>query len=390
MIPYGRQNINQTDLDAVAKALKSDFITQGPKVPEFESSVAKYVNAKYAVASNSATSSLHVACLALGIKKDDFVWTPAISFVATSNSAVYCGAKIRFIDIEQDTFNISIPHLEAELKIAKKQGELPKLVIVTHMCGQSVDMTRLSILRKKYKFKVIEDASHAIGGEYNHQKIGSCQYSDISVFSFHPVKIITTAEGGICTTNQEDLFIKLKKLISHGITRDEGELIQSNAEPWFYEQQLLGFNYRMTELQAALGLSQIKRLDRFIKKRNVLAKRYLSLFKDSPFCMPKVIPNCVSSFHLFVIRLNSHESYKRNEVFKKLRRKGIGVNLHYIPIYKHPYYSNELGFKNTYLENSEDYYSRAISIPMYPDLTLKEQRYVVKMANQSIQEINKK
>ena len=390
MIPYGHQNIIQSDLDAVTKVLKSDFITQGPKVPQFESSVAKYVNAKYAVASNSATSSLHVACLALGIGNDDFVWTSAISFVATSNSAVYCGAKIRFIDIEQDTFNISMSHLESELKIAKKHGKLPKLVIVTHMCGQSADMKSLSQLRKKYKFKVIEDASHAIGGKYKNKKIGSCEYSDIAVFSFHPVKIITTAEGGMCTTNQKDLFIKLKKLISHGITRDENELMQSNPEPWFYEQQLLGFNYRMTELQAALGLNQIKRLDRFIKKRNILAAKYISLFKDSSLDLPEIISDCVSSFHLFVIRLKSDESYKRNEVFKKLRKKGIGVNLHYMPIYKHPYYSIDLGFKDTYLENAENYYSRAISIPIYPDLTPKEQMYVVKMIKKSLKETNKK
>lgn len=390
MIPYGHQNIIQSDLDAVTKALKSNFLTQGPRVPQFESAVAKYVNAKYAVASNSATSSLHVACLALGIENDDFVWTPAISFVATSNSAVYCGAKIRFIDIDKDTFNISMPHLEEELKIAQKSGELPKLVIVTHMCGQSADMKYLHKLKKKYKFKIIEDASHAIGGEYNNKKIGSCEYSDIAVFSFHPVKIITTAEGGMCTTNQKDLFIKLKKLISHGITRDENELTQASAEPWFYEQQLLGFNYRMTELQAALGLSQIKRLDRFIKKRNFLAKRYLSFFRNSPFDMPKIISNCNSSFHLFVIRLSPEESYKRNEIFRKLRHKGIGVNLHYIPIYKHPYYANELGFEGLYLENAEDYYSRAISIPIYPDLTSKDQRYVVEIIGQSLKEVNKK
>ena len=381
MIPYGKQDITQSDVNAVVSALKSDFITQGPKVEVFEQEIAKFVGAKYAIASNSATSSLHVACVALGIERGDIVWAPAISFVATSNAAVYCGATIKFLDIDKDNFNISIKGLEIALQKAKKEHSLPKLIIVTHMCGQSCDMFSIHKLSKKYKFKIIEDASHAIGASYKGKKVGSCVYSDITVFSFHPVKIITTVEGGICVTNKDTYFRSIKKLITHGITRNTEELESDNIEPWFYEQQLLGFNYRMNELQAALGLSQLKRLNSYIKKRNTLAKRYYSLFRDSEFITPRVHKDCVSSFHLFVIRLSDDDAIYRNDLFRLLRKKNIGVNLHYIPIYRHPFYRKQLGFRNFSLQNSEIYYSSAISIPLFPGLSAKQQKLIVHTMN---------
>ena len=388
-IPYGRQNISKSDIDSVVKVLKSDFITQGPVVNKFEEEISNYTNSKYAVASNSATSSLHIACLALGINKNDIVWTSAISFVASANCALYCGAKIDFIDIDKDSFNISIHHLEKKLIKAKQKNELPKALIAVHMCGQSCDMKRIFQLSKKYNFKIIEDASHAIGGSYMGNKIGSCRFSEIVVFSFHPVKVITSGEGGIATTNNKDLFLKMKSLVTHGITRDSNQIEISNPEPWYYEQQMLGFNYRMTDIHAALGLNQLKRLDRFVEKRNLLASRYNSLLKDLPINVPKISKKCKSAYHLYVIQLNKDMSNKRNQVFRFLRKHGIGVNLHYMPIYRQPYYKRSQYFKELFLPNSEDYFNASISIPIHTLLTAQEQKYIVKMIKFALNEANK-
>lgn len=387
-IPYGRQNISKSDIESVVKVLKSDFITQGPVVNKFEEEIAKYTNSKYAVASNSATSSLHIACLALGINKNDIVWTSAISFVASANCALYCGAKIDFVDIDKSSFNISVNELEKKLISARNINKLPKAIVVVHMCGQSCDMKRIHQLSKRFNFKIIEDASHAIGGSYRGKKIGSCSYSDITVFSFHPVKIITSGEGGIATTNNKDLFLKMRKLVTHGITRDLEQIEISNPEPWYYEQQLLGFNYRMTEIHAALGLSQLKRVDRFVKKRNILSSRYEKLLSDLPIHLPKISKDCQSAFHLYVIQLDDFLSSKRDEIFRFLRKQGIGVNLHYIPIYRQPYYKKNKYFKKLTLPNCEHYYKTSISIPIHTLLTAKDQKYIANKIKFILNETN--
>lgn len=372
LIPYGRQQISQDDIREVTKVLKSNFLTQGPEVPLFEETIARYVGAKFCTVANSATSALHLSCLALGIKKNDLVWTSPISYVATANAALYCGAKVEFIDIEEDNFNISPNHLEAQLIKAKKANKLPKAVIVVHMCGQSASMKSIYQLSKKYHFHIIEDASHAIGGEYLSKKIGSCQYSDLCVFSFHPVKIITTGEGGAITTNNQELENKLKRLVSHGVTRLKDYFEHEDDGPWYYEQSDLGYNYRMTEIQAALGRSQFKKLDSFVNKRNSIAKDYYDILNNLPLDMPQVNKDCYSSFHLFVIRLEKGLEHLRRKVFNDLLDNGFGVNVHYIPIYRQPFHRKSLK-KGFSLEAAEDYYSRAISIPIYPALNRKDQ-----------------
>lgn len=369
MIPYGRQSITESDIQAVVDVLRSDYLTQGPVVPAFENHIANYCGAKHAVAVNSATSALHIACLALGVGPGDIVWTTPITFVASANCALYCGADIDFVDIDPDTYNLSIECLTQKLEIAEKQGKLPKVVIPVHLCGQSCDMASIFALSQKYGFKIIEDASHAIGGRYKGEPVGNCKYSDITVFSFHPVKIITTGEGGMALTNQPELANDMQRLRSHGITRNPEEMTHAPDGSWYYQQISLGFNYRMTDIQAALGLSQVQRLDEFVTKRHDIAKQYNLFLENLPVLKPWQHPDSYSAFHLYVIRLKLDDLNKTHkEIFEELRQENIGVNLHYIPVYRQPYYS-QLGYsKNDYPE-AEKYYREAISIPMYADLS---------------------
>ena len=385
MIPYGKQDINQADIDAVVDVLRSDFITQGPKVDSFEKIVAKYCESDFAIAVNSATSALHISCLALGLEKNDWLWTSPNSFVASANCGIYCDAKVDFVDIDPISYNISVDALEKKLLDAKKNNLLPKIIIPVHFAGQSCDMKRIHELSKVYGFKIIEDASHAIGGRFLDCSIGSCKFSDITVFSFHPVKIITTAEGGLATTNSLQLFKKLEMLRSHGITRDPNYMISAPLGSWYYEQIDLGFNYRMTEIQAALGISQMKRLDDFVSSRHILKDRYDKLLDDLPVVIPHQDANCYSSLHLYPILIDTKKIRKsHSQIFEELRNLGIGVNLHYIPIHLHPYYQN-FGFKKGDFPNSEDYYSKAISIPLFSSMTLEEQDKVVNMLRKTLQ-----
>ncbi len=383
-IPYGRQSISNDDIDEVRDVLNSDFLTQGPRVPIFENNVAKYCNAKYAVATNSATSSLHSACVALGVSANDIVWTSANTFVASSNCALYCGADVDFVDIDLNTFNMCPIKLEEKLIVAKKKNKLPKVVIPVHMCGQSCDMKKIYMLSKNFGFKIIEDASHGIGGSYNGFKIGSCKYSDITVFSFHPVKIITSGEGGMSLTNNKKLANKLQMHRTHGITRNPEMLKNKDQGLWYYEELELGFNYRMTEISAALGNSQLNRLDSFVEKRHEIAKKYDQDLSDLPLDLPFQLPNNYSSYHLYVIRLQIENiEIIHQDFFKNMRSEGIGVNLHYIPVYKHPYYKS-LGFKDYICENAERYYKTAVSIPIYPELSIPEQDYVIEKISDNL------
>ena len=378
MIPYGQQEITQQDIDSVIDVLKSDFLTQGPQVPLFENAIKEAVNAQYAFAVNSATSALHIACLALGVGKGDVVWTTPNTFVASANCALYCGADVDFVDIDPDTYNLSADLLEDKLRYAKKNSQrLPKVVIPVHLCGQPCDMEKIHRLSKEFGFSIIEDASHAIGGRYKNRPIGNCEYSDITVFSFHPVKIVTTAEGGAATTNCSKIAQKLELLRSHGITRDEAVMQSVSHGGWYYEQVDLGFNYRMTEMQAALGVSQMSRLDQFVSRRNELADRYDELLKDLPLTIPSQIKDSYSGRHLYVVRLKLDEiNLSHREVFETLRQQGIGVNLHYIPVHTQPYYQG-LGFKVSQFPNAESYYSEAISIPLFHTMTFEQQDIVV-------------
>jgi len=339
VIPYGKQEITQADIDAVVEVLNSDFLTQGPKVPAFEQTICDHTGASYSVAANSATSALHIACLALGLGEGDYLWTSPITFVASSNCALYCGAKVDFVDIDPDTYNLCTKALEAKLIDAKKHNKLPKIVVPVHLCGQSCDMQEIHRLSKEYGFSIIEDASHAIGGKYQGKPVGNCEYSDICIFSFHPVTLVTTAEGGVSTTNSEELSTKMQLFRSHGVTRDK-QLMQSECDgDWYYQQIVLGYNYRMTELQAALGVSQMTRLSDFVARRHVLADRYNQLLADLPLKLPKQAADTYSGYHLYPILLNLDEiSLSHSEVFDALREKGIGVNLHYIPVHTQPYY----------------------------------------------------
>ena len=377
MIPYGRQDISETDIQAVVDVLRSDFLTQGPAVPAFENAVADYCGAGHAVTVNSATSALHIACLALGVGKGDVVWTSPITFVASANCALYCGADVDFVDIDPRTYNLSTERLAEKLAQAEKSGRLPKVVIPVHLCGQPCDMAGIHALSQRYGFKIIEDASHAIGGKYKGEPIGNCRYSDITVFSFHPVKIITTGEGGMALTNNENLAKRMQLLRSHGITRNEADMTHAPEGPWYYQQIELGFNYRMTDIQAALGLSQMSRLDEFVAKRHAIAKRYEQLLADLPVITPWQHPDGYSGLHLYVIRLKLAEIGKTHrQVFEALRAAGIGVNLHYIPVYRQPYYE-DMGFKAGLCPEAERYYLEAISLPMYPNLTEAQQDKVI-------------
>ncbi len=377
MIPYGRQDINEDDIQAVVDVLRSDFLTQGPAVPAFEKSITDYCGVDYAVAVNSATSALHIACLALDVGPGDVVWTSPITFVASANCALYCGADIDFVDIDPNTYNMSVERLSEKLQQAEKLGKLPKVLIPVHLCGQPCDMEKIHALSLKYGFKIIEDASHAIGAKYKNRSVGNCEFSDITVFSFHPVKIITTGEGGMAVTNNTHLAKRMQLLRSHGITRNEDEMTHSSQGPWYYQQIDLGYNYRMTDLQAALGLSQMQRLDHFVYRRHYIAERYNKLLEGLPVAKPWQHEESHSGFHLYVIRLKLAEIEKMHrQVFETLRGLRIGVNLHYIPVYQHPYYK-KLGFKSGYCLAAEQYYTEAISLPMYPNLTEIQQDIVI-------------
>ncbi|MFZ2738115.1 MAG: UDP-4-amino-4,6-dideoxy-N-acetyl-beta-L-altrosamine transaminase [Burkholderiaceae bacterium] len=383
-IPYGRQDINQADIDAVVAVLHSDFLTQGPLVPAFESAVSHYCGAQYGVAVNSATSALHIACLALGVGPGDRVWTTPITFVASANCALYCGATVDFVDIDPRSYNLSAERLAEKLAIAEKTGTLPKVVIPVHLCGQPCDMVGIHALSRQYGFKIIEDASHAIGGKYQGEPIGNCHYSDITVFSFHPVKIITTAEGGMALTNRAELARKMALFQSHGITRDVAHMTHASDGPWYYQQIELGYNYRMTELQAALGISQLQRLDPYVARRHALAQSYNLLLQALPVTTPWQHPDSYSGLHLYVIRLQLEQISKtQRQVFEALREQGIGVNLHYIPVPTQPYYQR-MGFKREDFPESERYYAEAISLPMFPAMTDSDQDEVVSAVQTSL------
>ncbi|WLH47909.1 UDP-4-amino-4,6-dideoxy-N-acetyl-beta-L-altrosamine transaminase [Pseudomonas beijingensis] len=377
MIPYGRQDITQADIDAVIEVLQSDFLTQGPMVPRFEQRVAQHVGASHALAVNSATSALHIACLALGLGTGDRLWTSPVTFVASANCGLYCGAQVDFVDIDPCTYNLCPLALERKLELAERENALPKVVVVVHLCGQPCDMQAIHGLATRYGFKVIEDASHAIGGKYQGEFIGNGKYSDITVFSFHPVKIITTAEGGMVLTNDAELANKMALLRSHGITRDAQQMTHESDGPWYYQQIDLGFNYRMTELQAALGVSQMERLDEYVGRRHQLAARYNDLLSTLPVTVPWQHADSYSGLHLYVIRLQLDKISKTHrQVFESLREQGIGVNLHYIPVHTQPYYA-QMGFKPEDFPAAQAYYREAISIPMFQTMSDEQQDRVV-------------
>lgn len=377
MIPYGRQEITPADVEAVLAVLQSDFLTQGPMVPRFEQSVASHVGAGHGVAVNSATAALHLACLALGLGPGDLLWTTPITFVASANCGLYCGADVDFVDIDARTYNICPEALARKLELAERQGRLPKVVVPVHLCGQSCDMQAIHALARRYGFRIIEDASHAIGGKYQGRFIGDCRYSDITVFSFHPVKIVTTAEGGMAVTNDPALAERMALLRSHGITREQKDMTRHADGPWYYQQVELGYNYRMTELQAALGVSQMQRLDEYVARRHHLAHRYDVALKALPVTTPWQHPDTYSGLHLYVIRLQQDRITKsRLQVFTELRDAGIGVNVHYIPVHTQPHYQR-MGFEAGSFPQAERYYAEAISLPMFPTLTEQQQDDVI-------------
>ncbi|KGE79131.1 UDP-4-amino-4,6-dideoxy-N-acetyl-beta-L-altrosamine transaminase [Halomonas salina] len=385
MIPYGRQDIQPPDIEAVLEVLHSDFLTQGPMVPRFERAVANKVGAGHALAVNSATSALHIACLALGLGEGDWLWTSPVTFVASANCGRYCGARVDFVDIDPRTYNLCPEVLEKKLSEAEKAGRLPKVLVAVHLCGQPCDMQAIHALGQRYGFRIIEDASHAIGGKYQREYIGSGRYSDITVFSFHPVKIITTAEGGMALTNDETLATRMNLLRSHGVTRDPELMTQEADGPWYYQQVELGFNYRMTELQAALGVTQLERLDDYVATRNRLAERYDALLAELPVITPWQHADSYSGRHLYVIRLDLEAIWTSHcQVFEALRERGIGVNLHYIPVHTQPYY-RALGFTPGDFPEAERYYAEAISLPLYPTMTEAQQDEVVKALRQSLE-----
>jgi len=383
-IPYGKQNISKNDVAAVKAVLKSEFLTQGNVVPRFEEAIADYCLVKYGVAVNSATSALHLACLSLGLCEKDWLWTSPISFVASANCGLYCGANIDFIDIDPRTFNICTIELERKLVKAEKDDKLPKIIVAVHLAGQSCDMERIHNLSVQYGFKIIEDASHAIGAKYHGKHIGNCKYSDITIFSFHPVKIITTGEGGIALTNNEELKDVMINLRSHGITKNNSKMINKPDGIWYCEQQFLGFNFRMTEIQAALGLSQLQRIDEFVTKRNKISEYYDKLLHGFPIVSQKRNNGYYSSFHLYVIQMELNQSgITQNQIFIEMRKKGIEVNLHYIPIYRHPFYK-KMGFDINDYPSSEKYYRQAMTLPIYPDLKLAQQKRVINSLEEAL------
>ena len=381
-IPYGKQHINEEDIEEVVNVLKSQFITQGPKVPAFEKQICRKVKSKYSIATNSATSSLHIACLALGLGPGDILWTSSITFVASANCALYCGAKIDFVDIDSDTGLMSTNDLKRKLENAEKVGKLPKILIPVHLAGSSCDMKEIFSLSQKYVFSIIEDASHAIGGKFLDEPVGSCKYSDITIFSFHPVKIITTGEGGVGTTNSIDLANSMSELRSHGITKDKNKfLLKTVNEDWRYEQQKLGFNYRLTDISAALGLSQLKRLERVVELRNNLYKNYVELFRELNVKMLTIPSGVYSALHLAVLRMEDVNLQKL--LFKKFRDEGIGTQVHYTPVHLQPFYK-QFGFKEGDFPNSEIYSKTSLSIPLYPGLKKSDQKRIFRLLEKFI------
>ena len=374
MIPYGIQDITEDDIKEVVKVLRSDFITQGQSVPIFEQKLCNYTGAEYSVVVNSCTSALHIACLALNLGPGDILWTSPITFVASANCALYCGATVDFVDIESDTAMMSVEKLKEKLEWADKKGKLPKIVIPVHFAGQPCDMKEIYALSHQYKFKIIEDAAHAIGAEYQNERVGSCQYSDITVFSFHPVKIITTGEGGAAMTNSILLADKMKILRSHGITRDLGKMHKKHSSLWYYEQIELGFNYRMTDMQAELGSSQLNRLDQYVLRRSDISEYYNEQLKDLAIVSLIQKSNRRSANHLYVIKFENN-SHNRDEIYTSLYENGIGVNLHYIPVYRQPYYESK--FDQNWLENAEDYYKNAITIPLFPGMSFQQADFII-------------
>jgi len=387
-IPYGRQSISEADIKAVVKVLRSDFLTQGPVVPNFEAAVAKYCQAQHAVATTNATSALHLACLALGLGSGDRLWTSPITFVASANCALYCGAEVDFVDIDPRSYNLCPMALAAKLEAAEKSGQLPKVVVAVHMCGQSCDMQAIHALSKKYGFKLIEDASHAIGARYQGQPVGNGRYSDITIFSFHPVKIITSGEGGMAVTNDVERAKTMMRLRSHGITSDPADMLaHPQDEIWNYQQLELGFNYRMTELQAALGLSQLQQIDAFVSRRQAYAEIYDNTLCDLPLVTPWQHPDCESSFHLYPLRITAGDhGLGQKEVYRAMHLANIKVNLHYIPVYLQPFYAAK-GFQRGYCPQAEAYFKQVISIPMYAGMTLKQQEKVCVQLNRVFEKL---
>lgn len=377
-IPYGRQHVTQADIDAVVEVLRSDWLTQGPMVPRFEQAVADHCQAAWAVAVNSATSGLHIACLSLGLGPEDWVWTSPMTFVASANCARYCGARVDFVDIDPVTYNMSIPALEKKLIDAEQTGKLPKILIPVHLCGQSCDMEAVDALRQRYGFRIIEDASHAIGGSYKNNPVGNCRYGDIAVFSFHPVKIITTGEGGMALTNDPILANRMRRLRSHGVSHQPAEMLsRPEHEIWNYQQLELGYNYRMTDIQAALGLSQLSQLDYFIRRRTEIALRYDVQLRDLPITLPYRQQDIRSSLHLYPIRVSRERCGKtQRQVYESLKQGGVGVNVHYIPVYRQPYYEQQ-GFPVGYCPEAERYFQETVTLPIHPTLTEAEQDLVI-------------
>lgn len=373
-IPYGRQSISGEDIEAVVEVLRSDWLTQGPAVSQFETTVADYVGAKNAVAVSNGTAALHLACLAMGLGYGDWLWTSPNTFVASANCGLYCGAQVDFVDIDPITWNMDAAALEVKLRQAEAEGRLPKIVVPVDFAGQSCDMQPIRKLADKYGFKILEDASHAIGGSYKGSHVGSCRYSDATVFSFHPVKVVTTGEGGMVVTNNCELAEKIRTFRAHGITRNPQEMTHEVDGPWYYEQLSLGFNYRITDLQCALGISQMKQLESFVERRSQLAQRYFELLSDLPLTLPSVLDSVYSAWHLFVILLD--DCGIRRDVFERMRLSNIGVNVHYIPVHTQPWY-RKMGFDLGDFPVAENYYRRAISLPMYPALKEWEQEKIV-------------
>ncbi|HEY2981140.1 MAG TPA: UDP-4-amino-4,6-dideoxy-N-acetyl-beta-L-altrosamine transaminase [Anaerolineales bacterium] len=375
MIPYGRQHVTDEDISAVVAILRSDFLTQGPLPPQFQRAIAARCGAAHAVAANSATSALHLACMALGLGNGDWLWTSPITFVASANCGLYCGAKIDFVDIDPRTYNMCPRALERKLAVAEREGRLPKILIPVHFAGQSCDMTAIYSLAQRYGVRIIEDASHAIGATFRAEPVGNCRYSDITVFSFHPVKIITTAEGGMAVTNSDHLAGRMARLATHGITRNPSLMTHEPDGDWYYQQVDLGFNYRLTDLQAALGLSQLSRLEAYVERRHQIAQRYNHELAALPVQLPYQAQDGRSALHLYPIRIDSVR-FDRKQVFDALRREGVGVNVHYIPVYSQPYYQS-FGFVADDFPEAERYYAGALSIPMYPTMTDQQQDHVI-------------
>jgi UDP-4-amino-4,6-dideoxy-N-acetyl-beta-L-altrosamine transaminase len=377
MIPYGRQSVSQSDIDAVVDVLKSDFLAQGDVVPKFEQALCEYTKASHGIAVNSGTSALHIACLSLGLQQGDYLWTSSITFVASANCGRYCGAEIDFIDIDPDSWNIDVVQLKSKLEHARKSDKLPKILVVVHFAGLPADLKEIQQLSREYGFHIIEDASHALGAEYLHAKVGNCRYSDITVFSFHPVKIITTGEGGMALTNDQKLANTMRLLSNHGITREAEQMPEEPEGPWCYQQIMLGFNYRMSEIHAALGLSQLTRVETFLQRRRNIAQAYNAALDDLPIQPPLICDDRLSSYHLYTIRLNCNKNPDlRNAAYQQLKDKGIGVQIHYIPVSHHHYYQ-QLGIKSESFPEAEKYYSETLTLPCYPDLSDADQQYVV-------------